>query len=73
MRKTSRRRKMNKNKDSEKPKGSSEKSSFDSDGPWANAWHVDPQTFSKNENQMRMDSRESDKSKRCSRGHSTSS
>jgi hypothetical protein len=55
---------------SAEPQKTSETASFDSDGPWANAWAMDPQTFSYNENQVQVDSRESDKPKRFSKRHS---
>jgi hypothetical protein len=61
---------MDTNNTSTEPKKTSEIANFDSDGPWANAWHMDPQTFSYNENQVRIDPRKSDKPKKSSKRHS---
>jgi len=55
---------------SQEPQKPSKTASFDSDGPWANAWHMDPQTFSYNENQVQVDPRKSDKPKQFSKRHS---
>jgi hypothetical protein len=42
---------------SEKPKKSTEPQSFESGGPWANAWYLHPYTFSSNGDQGQKDSR----------------
>jgi hypothetical protein len=61
---------MNNYNTSAKPKKTSETASFNSDGPWANAWAVEPNTFSYNEKQVRMDPKTSDQPKRVSKRHS---
>jgi hypothetical protein len=65
-----RRKMMEPYNNSAEPKKTSETASFDSDGPWANAWHMDPQMFSYNKNQVQMDPRKSDKPKKFSKRHS---
>ena len=58
---------MKKDNASKKPKNMSESPSFDSDGPWANAWCLQPYTFSINRNQGRMGPKKSAVSKMVSR------
>ena len=55
---------------SPKHQEAAETASFDSGGPWANAWHMDPQMFSYHENKARMEPRNSDKPKKFSKRHS---
>lgn len=64
---------MSTDKASSKPKSTTEEPSFDTDGPWANAWCMDPETSSSKRGQMQMDQRKSKEAKRFSRRHSTSS
>jgi hypothetical protein len=64
---------MSTDKASEKPKSTMENPSFDTDGPWANAWCMDPETFASKGRQMQTDQRTSKETKRFSRHHSASS
>jgi hypothetical protein len=64
---------MTNNDSSTKPKNMSEPLSFEPDGPWANAWCLQPYTFSSNGNQGQKDPTKSAEARLIPKRSSTSS